>query len=530
MEGASRPNAKTIVGLHLDLKGVMPRPDYVPELFADLASQGINTVLVEYEDTFPFEGIDVAWDRSVCFTSRSLCRFLAAAAENGIEVIPLQQCLGHLEYVFRWKRYRRWALNPAYPGTVDLGKPRARALVREMLRQVIEAHPDSRFVHLGLDEAQLAPTGVDAARVDVLGVFLDYLRELTEFVEGLGKTPVVWSDMLQDHFSTRRIRSFQELKDRVVLMPWDYGSSGETEPMGRICGQRISRAWLKEAQNPEAPPVHPGVRFTEDLPAGVKRLIEPYLEGRRFRTMFPVDLWTQMGFRVIGATAVRASAHGPVLPRYNLLHANIRAWWKAIRRTGQMGLIATSWARGTTFCPPNFNTDLTWPSIAELAQGGGRRPKPFWPGVPQSTVRRIVAQLGRCREDWAIESRLIEEMNRLRPRVKAHLHEWDSLILMARALELRRRIDHALLEVDYFHASCRPVGAEWQRRINDQVALIKQITALRKEVRAHFGRRYHGDAFEEWLRDLFDLHEARLKEAGRICREKKARATQRYAT
>jgi len=99
-------NAFEIVGVHLDLKGVMFRKDYAEELFADLAGQGINTVLVEYEDTFPFDGIELAWDRSACFTGASLRRFLEAAAESGIEVIPLQQCLGHLEYLFRWKRYR----------------------------------------------------------------------------------------------------------------------------------------------------------------------------------------------------------------------------------------------------------------------------------------------------------------------------------------------------------------------------------------------------------------------------------------
>ena len=42
------------------------------------------------------------------------------AHQRGIEIIPLQQCLGHLEYVFRWQRYRRFAEDRKYPGTLCL--------------------------------------------------------------------------------------------------------------------------------------------------------------------------------------------------------------------------------------------------------------------------------------------------------------------------------------------------------------------------------------------------------------------------
>jgi len=55
-----------IIGVHLDLKGVMFRPGYIPQLAEDLAHRNINTVLVEYEDIFPFRDIEIAYDRSVC--------------------------------------------------------------------------------------------------------------------------------------------------------------------------------------------------------------------------------------------------------------------------------------------------------------------------------------------------------------------------------------------------------------------------------------------------------------------------------
>lgn len=529
MARPSRSSDK-IVGLHLDLKGVMFKPRYVPQLFADLADQGINTVLVEYEDVFPFEGIDIASDPKVVMTRPLLKRFLAAAKRNGIEVIPLQQCLGHLEYRYRWKRYQRYALDAKYPSTVNLNNPGSKAMVREMLRQVIEAHPDSRFVHLGLDEARLVPEGKDAAKVDIIRIFIDYATELIEFVEGYGKTPMIWTDMLQDHFRPGPLKKFAALKDRVVFVPWDYQVQDvEYAALGRVCGFRMSRQWRDEAGNPHAPPITQSTRYFEDLPADVTRQIKPFRKGRLIRALPEVDLFTQMGFRIVGATSVRSSSEGPVLPNYNRLCGNIRAWSKAIRRNRQMGLIATSWARGTTFCPPNYRIDMTWPSITETAVACGRKPKPFWPGVPTRSVERIFSQLGRCKANWSIEQQLIDEMTALRPKVRAHRYEWDGMILMARTLKLHKWLDAVIDEVDYFHANHRPNPGEWQRRLNDHADALKQIAALRKVIRTHFARRFHGDAFEEWIADLFDRYESRIAESRRISRRKKQLAAKAYA-
>ena len=510
--------AKPIIGIHIDLKGVRFKPAYIPELLADLAGQGINTVLVEYEDCFPFQGLDIAWDRKATWSPAILARFLGEAQKNGIEVIPLQQCLGHLEYLMGWDRYRRFAEKPAYPSTLCLSNPDGKKLVREMLRQILTAHPASRFVHLGMDEARgLASCPKCRRKGDLLKVFLGYLRELCDVVEEFGKTPMIWTDMLEDHF---RPEVFKGLQDRVIFVPWDYGATSERITTGRIAGFRVSREWLKEPANPAAPAIGPGATFTEDIPPAIRKVIRPYRHGRYFTALFQADLWSKLGFRVIGASAVRFSWHGAVLPRYNQLRGNLRTWASAIRRTGQMGQIGTSWARGTSWCPPNFSMDLTWPNVSYMARQMGARPRPFRPGIPAATVERIVTQLGRCREDWRLEVPLADEMDRLAPRLRAHRYEWESLALMARVLYWHRRSEDAQAEVNFFDANIHPIADEWQRRLDDQSAVLKALAALRRQVRVHFGRRYFGGAFEEWIRELFDLHIRRLKACGLVCRAK----------
>src|SRR5262245_37316997 len=109
-----------IIGVHLDLKGTMFKDSYIPQLLRDLASQKVNAVLVEYEDVFPYDGLDIAYDRKTRWSKATLKRFLAEAKKNHIEVIPLVQCLGHLEYVLGYDRYRKYAENYKYPSTIKV--------------------------------------------------------------------------------------------------------------------------------------------------------------------------------------------------------------------------------------------------------------------------------------------------------------------------------------------------------------------------------------------------------------------------
>ena len=327
-------HTRPIIGIHLDCKGVMFKPAYIPQLLADLGSQGINTVLIEYEDIFPFQGLEIAYDRQTVWSRKTLQLFLAEAVRNRIDVIPLQQCLGHLEYVFGWNRYRRFAESRDYPSTLCLSKSQGKALIFNMLRQIAVAHPASRFIHLGMDEARsLASCPVCRRRGDVLTTFIAYLRKLCAVVEEFNKTPIIWTDMLQDHFEPA---AFKGLEKKVIFMPWDYGSMGNRVAVGRFAGFRVSREWLDDAANPAAPPIGPGAVYLEDYPARIRKAVQPYLRGRYFTPLFFVDVWTKMGFRVLGGSHARVSANGPIMARYNHARANIQCWSQAIRRNRQM--------------------------------------------------------------------------------------------------------------------------------------------------------------------------------------------------
>jgi len=521
-----------IIGVHLDLKGMMFKPQYMPQLMADLAGQKVNAVLVEYEDIFPFDGIDISHDPSVRWSRATLSMFLALAKEYAIEVIPLQQCLGHFEYLLCWNRYRKFAENRAYPSTIRVDDPGAVGLVSEMLAQIVDAHPDSKFIHLGMDEAHALHDAAKRLKRDVLDLFLDHLRVLLPIVESAGKTPIVWTDMLEDHF---RPEAFAEFKDRVIFSTWDYAPvPADKSPGARLVGgTRVSKTWLNEPENPEAPTIGAGTKFIEDHSAETLRVLKPYRVGpRHFLPLFHADMWTRLGCRALPVSALRVSSNLSVMPFYNRLRSNVLGWSKAVKRSGAMGQIGTSWARGTSWCPPNFCIDLHWPLIHDLAVSMGADAPDFFKGIDCKTVDRIIRTLGRCREDWRLEGQIADEMDKLASKLKGaagHRYEWESIAIMARVLELQRRAAYNIEEVDFFHANARPVDSEWQRRLDEQRQTLRDIEAMRRRVVAHFGQRYHGKAFEEWVRHLFDLYVTRIEDCRKICRKKLAVARRTYA-
>lgn len=522
-----RPDAP-IIGAQLDLKGSAWKPAALTGILDDMAGLGINCLLVEYEDLFPFQGLALAEDSRAVWKPRTLTAFLDRAHELGIEIIPLQQCLGHLEYLFRWDRYRHLAQDPAYPSTIRIDHDDALTLLKDMLGQIMDAHPRSRYIHLGMDEAHaLKQNPLVEKKGGVLGAFLHHLDALTSFVESRGKTPIIWTDMIEDHYDPKS--PLLDLRDRVVFMPWDYASTGQPQPQGRIHGWRQSRDFWKDPMLAGGKPL-PEDAVVEGLPAAVRREIAPYYdpETRLFAPMWQVDWLSAKGLRLIGAGAARSTSHGETIPHYQHLMRNLDAWSTAIQRNNQLGVMATSWARGTTFCPPNLVLEMTWPALEHFGRAWGAGKHRFWTGLSASRQERLIGLIGHCQQGWSAHDVVLAEMAEARAAIRSHVWEWDALRLMVETHKFHADVHFAGLEVDWFAAAQRPVDAEWQRRLDYQANRRKLGHDLRRRVQSHFSQRYHGMAYREWLDHLFAVPQAKLDRLTATSRPALAAARKRY--
>lgn len=92
--------------VHLDLKGGGPKMSYFLKVIPLLKEAGANAILIEYEDMFPFQGILTNLSARNAYSTQELRRFVEMTKSLEMELIPLVQTFGHLEYVLKLEEFR----------------------------------------------------------------------------------------------------------------------------------------------------------------------------------------------------------------------------------------------------------------------------------------------------------------------------------------------------------------------------------------------------------------------------------------
>ena len=76
---------------------------------------GLNTLLMEYETFFPWSGREKQICASNAFTEEEITAINRCAGDNGVEIIPLVQVLGHVYHILIHEDYRKCAESPEAP-------------------------------------------------------------------------------------------------------------------------------------------------------------------------------------------------------------------------------------------------------------------------------------------------------------------------------------------------------------------------------------------------------------------------------
>lgn len=102
--------------VHLDLKGAPPRVSYYEDFFPLIRNLGATGILMEYEDMFPFSGPQLqdlpAYN---AYSKSDIQHMLQLATNNGLEIIPLIQTFGHLEFLLKLEKYSELREVQKYP-------------------------------------------------------------------------------------------------------------------------------------------------------------------------------------------------------------------------------------------------------------------------------------------------------------------------------------------------------------------------------------------------------------------------------
>lgn len=291
-------NQFQVRGFHLDLRiQVMPMPA-LKAFAGKLGKEGINTLIMEWEGTYPFEKHPLIPNR-YAYTKAEIVDFLKYCNGLGIDVIPLQQSFGHVEYILRNEKYKDLREDQKdYSQVCPLQTKADSALFSDLYSELALTHT-SKYIHIGGDETYLL--GHDERCQAMVGkegkskLYIDYIRMLCNIVIKLGKRPVLWADIALKYPDAINL-----LPKGTVLIDWNYG-------------------W--DMNN-----------FGEH-----QKLV-------------------QSGYEIWGAPALRSHPDNYFLTQWEKHFNNIRNFVPKSRELGYQGIVMTSWSTSGAYSPV-FETD-----------------------------------------------------------------------------------------------------------------------------------------------------------------------------
>ena len=222
--GTDKGDDFSVVAYHVDLRvQVMPMPA-LKALAKEISAMGFNALIMEWEATYPFGQHSIISNR-YAYSREEVTEFIEYSEALGLDVIPLQQSLGHVEYILMHERYAylradRRDLSQIDPTRLDA----ARDLFSELYSDMLSTHR-SQYVHIGGDETRILDCkrcqeawGEDGEEAGKSRLYVEYMKMIAEIVIAEGKTPLLWADMILAHPD-----AIADMPKKVIYIDWNYG-------------------------------------------------------------------------------------------------------------------------------------------------------------------------------------------------------------------------------------------------------------------------------------------------------------------
>jgi hypothetical protein len=222
-------------GVMLDIsRDKVPTMATLRALVDRLASLKVNQMQLYSEHTFAYRNHHDVHAAASPLDAAEILELDAYCSARHVELVPNQNCLGHMNRWLAHDRYRPLAIEPdgfvdpygirRPPMTIEPTNPGSLALVRELLGELLPLFR-SRRVHVGLDEAWELPH----ARI---GDFLAWVRTLRALPELEGHEMLLWGDMV-----SARAEDIAALPEGVTVCEWGYDDG---HPFDQRCADLAS--------------------------------------------------------------------------------------------------------------------------------------------------------------------------------------------------------------------------------------------------------------------------------------------------
>lgn len=293
-----------VKALFLDCRSQVITTEALYKLADNMAANGLNALVVEWEATFPFEE-HATLSNEYSYSKKEVTDFIAYCSQKGIDVIPLQNCFGHAEYILRHNRYH--TLREDHSKEVSMVCPLKHELAvpvfEEIFAEVAALHP-SQYFHIGADETYILGSCPECKKIaDSEGksrLFVDYVNHMVDIVLKMGKTPMIWADIILKY-----PEAVDQLSKELIFVDWNYG-------------------W--------------NVNNFGDL-----------------------DRLFKAGVKMWGASAMRSGPDNIYLTQWMKHFNNLRDFIPHARKSGYQGMINTSWSVSGQY---GFHYDNSWEVVS----------------------------------------------------------------------------------------------------------------------------------------------------------------------
>ena len=254
---------------------------------------------MEWEATYPFQEDPLIPNR-FAYTRQEVKDFIKYCQSLHIDVIPLQQSFGHVEYILRNYKYAELREDEKDFSQVCPSEPeKNKELFTRLFKDMAAMHP-SPYFHIGGDETHLLghceKCKKRAAEIGISRLYFDHIKMLCDIVVSLGKRPVLWADIALNYPEYINL-----LPKETIFVDWNYG-------------------WAMD-------------RF-----GAHEQLVKS-------------------GYEIWGAPSIRSSPDNYFLTRWQYHFNNIRDFIPICRNLGYKGIVMTSWSTSGVYSPTYESED-----------------------------------------------------------------------------------------------------------------------------------------------------------------------------
>ncbi len=345
-------------------------------LINSVARLKLNTLLLEFGPRFPFERHSTVQSPSA-LTSSELRQILDQAKSYGIQCIPLQQSLGHLNYLLRHNEYSYIREEEEVKAQMCPTNENSFKVFTELADEVLSYFPDITFMHIGADETRqlgVCPRCREEGKKNGLGfLYVNYINKVCDWLMEQGVRPILWDDIL-----CRHPQILSQLHQDACIMYWDYWTTQSPSPLivarynpddlpGVVVydtGWQQEKNELSEVTANTMKIFARPVDLCKRLGGDFSHVFGPYLgdEMPKYVRAFPyLEYYLSSGRTVIGAPAGGSNTSDWLsLPDYPRYAHNIKTFAERCMEAEAEGIVTTAWY--------NFPYEALYPSLLATAQ------------------------------------------------------------------------------------------------------------------------------------------------------------------